>query len=53
MFDPATAKQVKERFEKLNTDSPRQWGKMSPAQAMAHCSVGVEMALGDFRPPRS
>ena len=52
MFDPATAKQVKERFEKLNTDSPRQWGKMSPAQAMAHCSVGVEMALGDFRPPR-
>jgi hypothetical protein len=52
MFDPAIAKQVKARLEKLSPDSPRQWGTMNPAQAMAHCSVGIEMALGNFRPPR-
>jgi hypothetical protein len=25
---------------------------MTPAQAMAHCAVGMEWAVGDARPPR-
>jgi hypothetical protein len=52
LFDPAIAKQVKARFEKLQPDSPRQWGMMNPAQVMAHCSAGIEMSLGNLRPPR-
>jgi Protein of unknown function (DUF1569) len=52
LLDPAIVQQVKARFEKLKPDSPRQWGKMNPAQAMAHCSLGIEMALGNLRPPR-
>ena len=52
LFDPPTANEVKARLETLQPDSPRQWGTMKPAQAMAHCSAGIEMALGDFRPPR-
>jgi Protein of unknown function (DUF1569) len=52
LFDPSIEKEVKARLEKLSSDSPRQWGTMTPAQAMAHCSVGVEMALGNLRPPR-
>jgi len=32
--------------------NPRLWGKMTPAQAMAHCTIGMELACGDRRPPR-
>jgi hypothetical protein len=52
LADPTIANQVKARLETLQTESPRQWGTMNPAQAMAHCSASIEMALGDFRPPR-
>jgi hypothetical protein len=52
MFDPAVAKEVKARSAMLRPDSPPQWGKMNPAQAMAHCSAGIDMALGNLRPPR-
>jgi hypothetical protein len=52
LFDLATANEVKARLATLQPDSPRQWGTMTPAQAMAHCSVSLDMALGDFRPPR-
>ena len=37
---------------RLRADSPRQWGKMSPSQAVAHCAASMEMATGDMRPPR-
>ena len=52
LFDPAVANEVKARLETLRPDSPRQWGTMAPAQAMAHCSASIEMALGGFHPPR-
>jgi Protein of unknown function (DUF1569) len=42
-----------ERFDKLTPDSQRLWGKMSVAQMMAHCAVGIQMALGDVKPKRS
>lgn len=52
LYQPETVKELKERLARLRPDSPRQWGKMTPAQAMAHCVMGVELALGDRRPPR-
>jgi hypothetical protein len=52
LFDPATAKEVKSRASALTLNSPRRWGTMTPAQALAHCSVGIDMALGNLRPPR-
>jgi hypothetical protein len=52
LFEAATAKEVKERLAHLRFDSKRQWGRMNAAQAMAHCSSGIELALGDTRPPR-
>ena len=52
LFDPATANEVKARLETLQPHSPRQWGTMTPSQAMAHCSASIEMSLGDFHPPR-
>src|SRR5579863_7117191 len=52
LFDAALANQVKKRIEQLRPDSGRQWGKRSPAQVMAHCSLGLEMALGGIKPRR-
>jgi uncharacterized protein DUF1569 len=52
LFEPATVEEVKGRMAQLRPDSERLWGKMSPAQAMAHCSAGIEMAVGERNPPR-
>ena len=40
------------RIAQLQPGSPRQWGTMTVAQALAHCSLGVQMATGELRPPR-
>lgn len=53
LFDGALANQVKQRLNNLRVDSERQWGKMSAAQTMAHCASGLEMAMGEIRPPRA
>jgi Protein of unknown function (DUF1569) len=52
LFEAARVEEVKERVAHLRPDSERLWGKMNAAQAVAHCSAGLEMALGDRRPPR-
>ena len=46
IFNQTEHKEVQNRIEKLKPDSNKQWGKMSVAQMMAHCSVGLENALG-------
>jgi hypothetical protein len=53
MFDPATAQEIKARLAALQPTSQRQWGKMSPAQAMAHCVISMRWALGDLVPDPS
>jgi uncharacterized protein DUF1569 len=52
LFEAATVKEVKERIARLRPDSERLWGKMKPAQAVAHCAAGLEWAVGDTVPPR-
>jgi len=52
LFEPATAKEVRERIGRLGPNSARQWGKMTAPQAMAHCSTAMEWAVGDILPPR-
>jgi len=51
-FDSAKVDEVKQRIARLRPDSPRQWGKMSAAQAMAHCATTMEWAVGDSFAPR-
>ena len=53
LFEPATVAEVERRLAALGPDSPRVWGKMTPAQALAHCSSSMEMAMGDNKPPRA
>ena len=52
LFDAAAVQEVKQRVGRLRADSPRQWGKMNASQAVAHCAIGLEMGVGDERPPR-
>ncbi len=53
LFESAHAEQLKQRINSLQIDSERQWGRMSVAQAVAHCASGLEMAMGEIRPPRA
>jgi len=52
LFEVSRVEEVKERIAKLKPDSHRVWGKMNPAQALEHCSRGIELAMGDRMPPR-
>lgn len=52
LFDRPVAAEVSGRLSRLTSANQRQWGTMTAAQAMAHCAVGLEIALGDQRPPR-
>lgn len=52
LYEATTVGTVKERIARLRPDSQRLWGKMNVAQAMAHCSLGLEWAVGDSTPPR-
>ena len=52
LFETETVDEVKERMARLRPDSERLWGKMNPAQTLAHCSAAMEMAVGERTPPR-
>jgi hypothetical protein len=52
LFDAAAVDEIKRRAALLQPDSERQWGRMNAAQAVAHCSAGLEWAVGDRIPPR-
>src|SRR5260370_41628648 len=52
LFEGGTATESKERIGRLGPGSMGQWGKMSAAQAMAHCATTMEWAVGDSFAPR-
>ena len=52
LYETETAKDIRERIARLGPDNQRQWGKMTAAQAMAHCSTSMEWAVGDKTEPR-
>jgi hypothetical protein len=52
LWQPESVEELKQRMSRLRPDTAPLWGKMNPAQAMAHCSIGMELACGDRRPPR-
>jgi hypothetical protein len=51
LFESGAAQELKNRAAKLQPDSQRKWGTMTPAQAMAHCSVSLQWVLGEKTPP--
>jgi hypothetical protein len=53
LFEPDAHSEIRRRLADLRPDSERQWGKMTAAQMLAHCSAWTEMALGFKSSPRS
>lgn len=52
LLDMTTAERVKARLRTLRPDTPRQWGRMTAPQAVAHCVESMKMAVDDVRPKR-
>jgi hypothetical protein len=52
LFEATMVEEVQARLAQMRPESQRLWGKMTPAQAVAHCSAGLEWAVGDTTPPR-
>jgi hypothetical protein len=52
LFEPNDLESIKARIAQLRPDNPRQWGTMTVAQALAHCSLGIQTATGELRPQR-
>jgi len=52
LFDVTVANEIKARVGKLGPQSERQWGKMTPPQMLAHCSLGMQWALGEVVPEK-
>jgi hypothetical protein len=53
LYEASSVLEIKQRIALLKPDSPRQWGKMNAAQAVAHCAASMEWPLGDRVPQRS
>ncbi len=49
LFQTCDREALRLRIQALRTDSPRQWGRMSPAQALRHCQMPLQVALGELR----
>jgi hypothetical protein len=50
LFEALASQEVKERLARLQPDSQRQWGKMNPAQTLAHCTAAMDLAMGKTTP---
>jgi Protein of unknown function (DUF1569) len=48
LFEAPRLEEVKGRLAQLKPDSERQWGSMEPATMLAHCTAGIEMAVGEI-----
>ena len=46
IFDNEVYINIRERIENIQPNSERLWGSMTISQMMAHCSLGLENALG-------
>lgn len=53
LFEPAGLTTMLARLDSLRADSPRQWGKMTVAQMLAHCQQPLRVALGELPLKRS
>lgn len=53
LFDPTLVEDTKRRIMRLSPESERQWGDMTVAQTLAHCTSGMQMAMGVINPKRA
>ena len=53
LFQQEAVQEIQGRIARITAANERQWGKMGPAQALAHCSRTMEWAVGDVHPKRA
>ncbi len=53
LFDPALVDDIKRRILSLYGESEPRWGNMTVAQTRAHCTSGMQMAMGVINPKRA
>ena len=53
LLDSSAFEEISKRIEQLTSDTRGKWGKMDVAQMLAHLGNGLELTLGDKKPPRS
>jgi len=53
LFDEQVNSEIISRVEKISYGTKAVWGKMTSGQMLAHCSIGLESALGDKVKKRS
>ena len=53
LFDSSLAGDAKQRILELHDHSQPLWGTMTVAQTLAHCTSGLEMAMGLIKPKRA
>jgi hypothetical protein len=53
LFDPVLVEEVKGRILQLSPESEAQWGSMTVAPTLAHCTAGIEMATGVIETKRA
>ena len=53
LFEPERVDELKHRLDSLTAESPRLWGKMNAAQAVAHCALALDIASGEAVPGRA
>lgn len=51
IFHPADYQAVRDRIASLTSDRTPKWGRMTPAQMLAHCCVPLEQGLGKIQLP--
>jgi hypothetical protein len=52
LFNKTVRDEVINRFNKITPETKGQWGVMSSAQMLAHCSLPLELVLTNPKPPR-
>jgi hypothetical protein len=53
LFDPTLVEDIKQRIMHLHPESERRWGNMTLVHTLAHCTSGMQMAMGVINPKRA
>jgi hypothetical protein len=53
LFNPQDKQEILQRIGKLNETTQPQWGKMSVAQMLKHCTLPLGIAMANPKPARS
>lgn len=53
LFEPAAAQEIASRLQNITASTPANWGKMNPAQMLAHCQTGFQFYFGEIKMKRS